>query len=176
MPDGTSTTQPSTNSSRCTPNGVPDGVLQGSREVSTAPGASVNRSPTPIGRGSGPYPAPPHPAATRLVAIVTATGRTALREHVRCLGTPGAAVRGNDPRRWDTVRPRAFPVHGTRGDDQNRTGVDGFAGRCLTTRPRRLGRASVPVGSAREIHLRDRLPARITGHGRGGGGEPEGRR
>ena len=26
------------------------------------------------------------------------------------------------------------------GDDQNRTGVDGFAGRCLTTRPRRLGR------------------------------------
>src|SRR3954454_1321065 len=139
IPDGTSTTQPSTNSSRWMPKRDPAGCPQGRPAESTAPAVRVKRSPTPIGRGSVAYPASPQPAATRLVTVATATGRTRRSNHVRCDGTPGAAVRGNDPRRWDTVRPRAFAFHGTRGDDQNRTGVDGFAGRCLATRPRRLG-------------------------------------
>ena len=39
--------------------------------------------------------------------------------------------------------------HEARGDDQNRTGVDGFAGRCLATRPRRLAGASVATGRTR---------------------------
>ena len=70
--------------------------------------SSVKRSPTPIGRGSGAYPALPQAASSRLMTIAAASGRSDRGEHVRCVRTPGVAVRGNEPRRWDKLRPRAF--------------------------------------------------------------------
>ena len=50
----------------------------------------------------------------RLTAIAAPSGRSDTGEHVRCNGTPGVAVRGNEPRRWDKVRPRAFRSRGKR--------------------------------------------------------------
>lgn len=41
------------------------------------------------------------------------------------------------------VSPRIWLCRANEGDDRNRTGVDGFAGRCVATPPRRQG-ASKP--------------------------------
>ena len=46
------------------------------RRCRPRPAASVNRSPTPIGRGSGAYPALPQAASSRLTAIAAASGRS----------------------------------------------------------------------------------------------------
>ena len=57
-------------------------------------------------------------------------------------------ARGNAPLRLRAYQePRAPLTRRERGADQNRTGVRGFAGLCLTTRPRRRGGAhrSEPV-------------------------------
>ena len=59
-----------------------------------------------------------------------------------------------------------------RGAERSRTAVNGFAGRCLTTRPRRLARAMVSpcLGrNARAVRVRNRLRAKpgMTGESRG---------
>ena len=173
IPDGTSTTQPSTNSSRWTPWGVPAGFPHGSCGEATAPAVSVNRSPTPIGRGSFAYPAPPHPAASRLAAIAgsyrqdSPGGTRTVRPNARGRG------QGKRPPSMGHSASPGVPFRGTRGDDQNRTGVDGFAGRCLTTRPRRLDGASVPARTSPPMHPRARA-CENQPHGGGGSREPEG--
>ncbi len=44
--------------------------------------------------------------------------------------------------------PRRIARFARRGDDRNRTGVNGFAGRCVTTPPRRRASMRVPVASS----------------------------
>src|SRR5204862_1728580 len=55
----------------------------------------------------------------------------------------GSGHAGDTP----SIRNTANPVV-TEGDDRNRTGVNGFAGRCVTTPPRRRGSGSVAAPSA----------------------------
>ena len=50
---------------------------------------------------------------------------------------PGRARRERGRIQLSGLYPRRTPRKASRGDDRNRTGVDGFAGRCVATPPRR---------------------------------------
>ncbi len=177
MPEGTSTTQASTNSSRCTPNGAGAGAPQGSSRDSTAPAVSVNLSPTPIGRGSGAYPALPQAASSRLTMIAAASGRSdSGRARTVRRDARGRGQGKRTPSMGQIASPGVPLFREARGDDQNRTGVDGFAGRCLATRPRRLAGASVATGRAVRFTPRIAVAMPESDDERGRGIQPEGRR
>jgi GTPase SAR1 family protein len=56
-------------------------------------------------------------------------------------------VRGGSPLRPVVAKGTPMQaVHSERGDDRNRTGVDGFAGRCVATPPRRRESSRVTAG------------------------------
>src|SRR5215217_2626747 len=66
-------------------------------------------------------------------------GATPIYTGVPTLDEPSAAIRGirftKDSERCSTARDA--PRQPARGADRNRTGVHGFAGRCVATPPRR---------------------------------------
>ena len=73
----------------------------------------------------------------------TYVGRPLARRTRRCRS------RGSPYIRTPAVLPLAESLaFARRGDDRNRTGVNGFAGRCVTTPPRRRASMRVPVASS----------------------------
>jgi hypothetical protein len=107
-------------------------------------GGSVSDKPSPA--------CPRDPWRARLVSDPVQTGGrhtelgpTGVMTPLGALADSGHAIdRGRS-------ESRSFPGLPSRGDDRNRTGVDGFAGRCVATPPRRRGSkgsAAAAPGSA----------------------------
>ncbi len=101
------------------------------------------------------------------MTIAAATGRSDTGRARTVRWNARGRGQGKRPPSMGHSASPGVPLSEARGDDQNRTGVDGFAGRCLTTRPRRLQAASVAAAHfAGDLTPRGRrVPARISAMG-----------
>src|SRR5262249_50322276 len=72
-------------------------------------------------------------------------------------------IRQNPAKRWSLRHRQAIPYGPREGADQNRTGVRGFAGLCLATRPRRRAGPWYPRLSLRNPALERRRELQLVG-------------